>query len=178
MRIKSKKSKKSNILNKYGIMYFTVIIFLSVIGIGYGIWNNGIAVTTTISTGSIDAVFSYCYVTDETSAGDSQIFSHANAEISNNGKTLNISVEDAVPGYCATVTYTIENRSSIPVMCTVEGEVQGPVEVGIEQPLDIIDVSTNNKQGNIYISINDVEQKTDYRVAIDLKFVQYNMSLR
>lgn len=176
MKIKNKLKKKKRMKSRRGVIYLTLIIFLNIVGIGYGIWENGIVVETTISTGNMNAIFSCYKIIHQEHAEDSKRLTFTDVDISDKGDKLDVIIQDAEPGYSATIAYTIENRGSIPVKCKINGGNPGPVKITVEEPMDIIEALGGSWQGTIHIEIDDVVENENYRATVNLTFEQYNMS--
>lgn len=90
------------------IIIVTSIVVLNIFGVSYGHWNEGLAVQTSVLTGSIDPVFDDRYQVDwvQGSGNLSVGFDdHYNMKITG----------DAEPGSKAVVHYYLTNQGSIPV---------------------------------------------------------------
>lgn len=62
MAMRKRKKSKNGLFGMRGIYFISIIMFFNLMGVGYGSWANSIAINSTVSTGSIDPVFSHCEV--------------------------------------------------------------------------------------------------------------------
>lgn len=165
--------------NRIGIIYASLIFLLNVVGIGYGNWQGEIKVENVISTGNIRPVFTQCKVSEDNNQ------KLAVVKLSQDKKQMSININNAYPGYCAKITYTVTNEGSIPIYCKIAGSPEKSDAINITVPEGIIKGYGDSKEGAIVITANDlIKQETqnnyesdseNYHYTVNLLFKQYNM---
>ncbi|GEM_PF-3782091 len=95
------------------IQYYTLILVLvlGALGAGYAAWYDEVKAEGTVNTGNIDVQFvewEWCIDQDKDVAT-------CDVEISEDGKTLTITISDYYPCAGGVVAFVIENKGSIPV---------------------------------------------------------------
>jgi len=113
--LRRRKKKKSYFKST---IFIVAIITLSFIGVGYGAWNEGLETNVSIKTGELNFVV-------ESIHSDS-----LNVEISNDGKTINISGE-VVAGSGETVSITVRNNGTVQGVLCDTGSVIMPGELEV-----------------------------------------------
>lgn len=160
-----------------GIICVTVLVVLSVLGIGYSTWINGINMETVISTGDIAPVFSSEPIVTETNTRSKpDDAGPASAILSPDQKTMYVSILGAYPGYAVDIGYTVSNMGTIPISCKIRGKAPKPIVVNFSDFDGVLNPRGDSKSGTIGISVpKGVKEKTDYSFAINLEFDQYNL---
>lgn len=163
-----------------GIICAAMFVILSVLGIGYGSWINGIGTETVISTGDIEPVFcSEPVITEINTPLKPDGAEPASAVLSPDKKKIYVSLPGVYPGYSAFINYTVSNMGTIPISCNICGEAPEPLIVHFSNSDEILNPHGDEKSGTIRIFIpKGVKEKTDYSFAINLQFDQYNLQDR
>jgi len=173
---------KKNIASlKLFIISISIVIFFCVIGIGYSKWNGGIELTSLLSTGSMDVVFDSCEISEKKNQSP-EIPADAKAfdpQISPRGKNIYVVIEDACPGYSATIKYSITNKGDIPVYCKLITGAEDVDIIVIDKPTEVLEANGGSCAGKIEIRIPDnttdnTTENTNYNLVLSLDYVQYN----
>lgn len=176
-------SKKVARAIKLKLIFISIIIFLNIVGIGYGVWKSEITMQTLIATGKIEPVFSSFKIVENVSGtGQCQETNtristkpRTQAEISEDKKNLSININGAYPGYSVGIKYTITNNGTIPVNCTVyQQQSNDLVGIDIIQPEKLILGYGDSKEGTVNLTFYNVQKKENTKLAVDLIFKQYN----
>jgi hypothetical protein len=162
---------KKQITGRYlWIISISMVVFFSVIGIGYAYWGTAINVCSFISTGSMDVVFDSCTYEDE-----EDIATVSDIEISEDQKNIKIDIENAYSGYSVAIKYRILNNGDIPVYCKVTSNEESFADIEFEDPERVIDPNGEAEEGTVTITITDqVTGNTAYQLNLYLDYVQYN----
>lgn len=145
----------------------TAILLIGVTGASYSLWVDGIAICGSVSMGDIDIGVSGLKIADEEKRGDIPV----SALISDDGKQIEITIDNAVPGYSQEIAYEIENRGSIPVEYRLLPSGDSSI-VQIIQDKTVIEVDEIGN-GSIIIKIpDDTEENTEFRFSFELTFQQ------
>ena len=181
-----RKRLKGKFLNKYGLIFSSIIIFMNIAAIGYGDWQKDLKIRNVISTGSIDPVFSSCEIVENRIMEDnSEVpvdigMKGTAAEITNGGKSMYIYINDAYPGYSANIYYTLTNNGSIPVICTINNPSTDLITVDMEEPEMYINGCGGSGYGCIRVTVNDMpeefEKSQECNLMVDMNFRQYNIT--
>lgn len=150
---------------------------LSMIGIGTAAWQDGIGILGVISTGDIDPVFIDFYEAD--GINDAVCIS-----ISDDRKTVSISMEEVCPGDTMVFNYTVANKGSVPVrlkLATLGNQNDSAITIANEFPADsFIDGLGDSVSGRLTISVNDemeeLLENTTYTFGLELLFQQWNIT--
>lgn len=164
--MKSKKRAKGNISKGFGILCFGIAMLINVIGIGYADYDNSITATTLVASGSIDPHINDCGVVYQSSKGDIR-----NLGIDKDGSTMNISINNAEPGYMAIIKYTVRNDGTIPISCRASS-TKGAVDIYAPQSFQAIPGGGGIGTGIIQIYVNK-RTGSMYNQPVRLYFSQY-----
>jgi len=98
-----------------------LLIALASLGLAYGYWSDTLYVNGNVTTGTFDVSMDYMYL--DWDAGPGCV-----ADVSDDGKTLTVTITDAYPGYHCGGGVSIRNLGTVPA------EINGLVEVTNDVP--------------------------------------------
>jgi len=98
-------------------IFATLMIALMVVGFTYAMWFETLTITGTIETGSFDVDLSLCHYWDVEDEEKPWV-ANATAELSDDNKTLTITVVNAYPCFGFIVVFDIHNDGTIPAKLT------------------------------------------------------------
>lgn len=170
------KIRKRNSIT-HSIIYATIFVIVNVLGIGYGSWVNNTTIKTVISTGNIAPIFSIQPIVTEfdtplkpTDSGAASVY------LSDDQKTMYVSLSGAYPGYSVIINYTISNMGTIPIKCKISSTAPKPINADFSTIDEVLNPHGGSKNGTINISIpKNVKEGTNYGFEINLQFEQYNL---
>jgi hypothetical protein len=139
-------------------------------GVGFSAWQDGVDINGVVSTGEIDPVFTLCEV-----AGESRAPGIAMVMPEDGGKRLGIYIQGAYPGYFAHFRYRISNLGTVPVC--YETEVHGNTQafdMDLSAPQGVICGQGDSGEGDLWLTVGNVEENSDYNFTVDLVFRQWN----
>lgn len=147
-----------------------VIISFGAMGVGFAAWQEGMEVQGVVSTGEIDPVFSMCEVLSETCwPGRAQVL------LQDGGKRLRIHIHDAYPGYHVHFRYRVTNLGTVPVRYVTEVYSASPaLEVQLSVPEGVIAGYGDYREGDLWLTVNNVEEHANYDFYVSLSFQQWN----
>ncbi len=96
-------------MKKLGLIILSLVMAISVIGVGYAAWTDQLFIDGTVTTGNFGVIFSAS--SPET---DTDPYAQTTCVISDDGKTATFKVTGAYPGYTGTASLTIENTGTVP----------------------------------------------------------------
>lgn len=181
-------------LSLFAVTCISIITLLSIIGVGYGYWQNGIEVANSISTGNMKISISDCklYEKKENKNKDNnkdKDKSNGNAaptvKLNIDNKKMNVEIKDAYPGYAVAIQYTITNNGSIPVKCKLIKAYYADEDKNNKDPekslkhKDVDECTVplgvgESKKVITIININKVDKEKGFSASINLDFDQYN----
>ena len=145
----------------------TIILLIGVTGASYSLWADGIDISGSVSMGNIDVSVTELNIVDDENPENIDV----STDISHDGKQIEISVDNAVPGYSQKIEFAIENKGSIPVEYQLFPLGEKSI-VQVIQDDTIIDVDGIDK-GSIIITIpDDAEESAEYQFSFELNFQQ------
>lgn len=106
--------------------------------------------SSSLLMGDIDVVFSDAQLVPEAAST-----ANTEARIVNNGKNIEISVDNAYPGYSATLNYEITNKGSVPVSCQLIEEGGADIPIKITGDLRYIKGDGGKASGHFTISVEE-----------------------
>ncbi|MTV49999.1 hypothetical protein GJ688_13545 [Heliobacillus mobilis] len=152
------------------VICLALTVSFSVIGVGFGNWQQGLTIKGVVTTGEINPVFSECEVAGE-SVWPSRI---EDCRITDGGKRLEIRLKDVTPDYRAHLKYEITNRGTVPVKVRTETEnADEGVHLHVNNPNGVID-GGHRKKGELVIEVGAVEENQDSSFTVDLDYIQWN----
>jgi len=153
----------------------SIAVSLVVIGFCYAYWNGMIGITSLISTGRIHTVFDTFEVLSETSPAEEIGAEITDMRISEDGKSLQIAIDNAYPGYSAEIGYSIKNDGDVPVYCKLITDQDSIASVYTDNPNVIINPGGGSSCGTLIITISDGAQEgMSSQMNVYLDYVQYN----
>lgn len=184
-------SKGAKGLSLFAVTCISVITLLSIIGVGYGYWQNGIEVTNSISTGNMKVDISDCKVYEKKDKGsnDEKDKNSGSAlpsvKLNFDNKKMNVDIKDAHPGYAIAIQYKITNNGTIPAKCRLVSTYNVDEKNNIKSADDPLLLKASDKSmmtlgvgksvdGIMIININNVSNGQNYSFPINLVFDQYN----
>lgn len=195
--MKVKRRKRIIRISKFGLVCISIIVVLSILGMGYGSYQTAIQVGTVISTGDIDTVFTEdCKEINEDGnkdAGGLEDEPKVEVETDEDGKKIYVNITNAYPGYSTTIACPVKNQGTIPVKCKIEhdeddGDKDDTVSfeiVGFDG--EVIKCNDTLDDGKIEITVNGRENKNgegdgslgsdedSHDYTLTLTFEQYNL---
>ena len=173
-------------MRKIGLLCLALVLALGSLGVGYALWCKYIVVSGTVETGEIDAVWS---VEDygDSEAGNKDA-SSVYAWLTNEGKTLNVTIYDAYPSIDYWVYFDVHSTGSVPIhFCDVVCDRSDfPVEAGTISWLESDYTTTLDwsawqlhycdvAYGYLNIHLTNCAQQTHtYTFTCDLQYYNYN----
>lgn len=151
----------------------TVILSAGIIGVSYCYFNTANRIDSKASMGDIDVVFTSLQIDQESAMNPSCI---TQARIVDNGKNIQIAIENAYPGYTSAIFYEVTNKGSVPVEYKVEQPyigVDNPVQLIIAENTEYIKRNGGKSQGQIIVTVsNDISESSSYGLYTELNFQQ------
>jgi len=150
----------------------SVILSVGVIGVSYSYFTDTQTISSSASMGNIDVVFTglnVCQVNAEDPA------CVTDAQIADNGKHIEINIENASPGYTSTINYEVTNNGTVPVAYQLNssGGAEGPVQLNVSGNNDYICGNGGKSQGQINVKVsNDIGDCKSYTLCTELNFQQ------
>lgn len=96
-------------------------------------------------------------------------------QISHYGKSLDVYIENACPGYSAEIKYRIVNKGDIPVYCKLITGTESLGLIELERPTEILEANGGSCVGTFKITVpEDIEESANYNLALSLDYAQYN----
>lgn len=110
-----------------GILFMVLAVLLAAIGISYGYWTDTLYIDGTLTTGHLNVYWS-----------DWEGAPNCTLSRASDGNTLNLSVQNAYPGFSCTVTAQVRNGSTMNVN-VVPGDLQklNDTAVNMDDDLDV-----------------------------------------
>ncbi|SDJ94485.1 hypothetical protein [Natronincola ferrireducens] len=145
----AKKKRKRKSIGKY-ILLIGAIVFLNLIGVSYGYWNDGLQLITSITTGRLDVRFAR-----NPSVSIELPDVHLTPVVSWDGDR--ITIEGEVPSehvnQWVTLNYSVENTGTIPVR--LGGQIIQPQSSGyFNQTISLQELLQNSSEYSIQRSFN------------------------
>ncbi|NLX90207.1 MAG: hypothetical protein GXZ07_01215 [Firmicutes bacterium] len=106
------------------VKYIALVLVLAfgLIGGAYAAWTDQLQVSGTVATGDIDVVFTSAVSNDPEGTDDPaspeddpKDVGCTEVSLSDDGKTMTVTIENAYPGYVSQIDYTVTNNGSVPV---------------------------------------------------------------
>ncbi len=156
------------------ILVASVVISFAAIGFGYAYWNGMIDLSSIMSTGRIHTIFEGFEVLSETSPAEDIDAGITGIQISEDGKSIFMSIDNAYPGYSAEIGYSIKNDGDVPVYCKLITDEDSIASIYIDNP-NVIIMPGGSSYGTLIIMIGDgVAEGMVSELNVYLDYVQYN----
>jgi len=166
------KKRKANL--RTIILAVSIAISVAAIGFGYAYWNEMISLINIMSTGRINTVFNAAEVLNETSPVEDIDAKITGIHISEDGKSLFMSIDNAYPGYSAEIGYIIKNDGDVPVYCKLITNQGSIASIYIDSP-DVIIGPGDSSYGKLLITIRDeAKEGVSSETYVYLDYVQYS----
>lgn len=162
---------------KYYVL--ALVLVLGMMGGAYAAWEDELAVEGEVETGEMDVQFTDVELTP---TEDEVAEVKEDAEISEDGKEITFSIENAYPDYEYDVEFTFENKGTIPINAKIDiSEVSdGPFVISgmtIASNITYDDIAPNESQtfsyGQRIQEDADEDEKYEYTISIDA--IQWNV---
>jgi predicted ribosomally synthesized peptide with SipW-like signal peptide len=99
-----------------------LVLALGLIGGAYAAWTDQLQVNGTVATGDIDVVFTSAVSNDPAGTDDPaspeddpKDVGVTEVSLSEDGKTMTVTIDNAYPGYVSEIDYAVTNNGSVPV---------------------------------------------------------------
>ena len=152
------------------LIRFLLALFLlpvGIFGISYSLFSSMTDISSSVSTGNIDVIFSDVHITDNSSSSPSP-----EADIENNGKSIAINIEKVLPGDTVTFYYEVRNNGTVPVVYELSN-FGGESIMNISADNNYICAGGGTGKGNIRIAIGDDAQPNEcFDLYLELNFQQ------
>lgn len=109
-------------MKKVKYIALILVLALGLIGGAYAAWTDQLVVNGTVATGDIDVVFTSAESNDPADtddpaspADDPKDVGSTEVSLSEDGKTMTVTIENAYPGYVSKIDYEVTNNGSVPV---------------------------------------------------------------
>lgn len=133
-------------------IYLAAIVSLSLVGVGYGHWSNGLNLDINLTTGNIDP---QAHVAD---------YSSLSISSSEDGRTIEIS-GDMYPGTYEDLGIKILDKGSIPVILE---------DISTSNSSEIVDFNHQSRMRSGLFSLSEDEVVEEFRLSIAPATVDYN----
>lgn len=152
-------------------IFFAAILAVGLVGISYAYFSETFTMKTAASMGSLDVVFSNVELDPSALADPSCTIS---ADIVDNGKNIALDIENAAPGFNATLNYEVTNKGSVPVVCQlVQPDNAGQVIINLTTDTEYINPNGGTGQGHLTISVSgEAAQAGSCGISVGLTFQQ------
>jgi hypothetical protein len=164
---------KKNVTSTF-IISLSVIIIFSVAGIGYAAWGSAMNFSALISTGCLDMKFESFEIISETSPDNSSNTCISNIRISDDGKRLDIVIENACLGYSAEIKYIVRNDGDIPVYCSLDAGDNNVASIEITGAQEKLYPGAVCENTFIITVLDGMEKDTSNNLNFYLDCLQYN----
>lgn len=108
-------------MKKIKFISMVLVLCLALMGAAFAQWTEDITINGTVETAVFDLQFTAASTNDDNEPADpgkALDVAKTEADVITVGKSIDVDVTNAYPGYTATVSYTITNNSTIPVRIT------------------------------------------------------------
>ena len=109
-------------MKKVKFIALILVLTLGLVGGAYASWTDALHVEGTVATGDIDVVFTDAVSNDPGETfdpacpeGDAKHVGATEVFLSDNGKTMTVTIDNAYPGYVSEIEYKVTNNGSVPV---------------------------------------------------------------
>jgi len=168
-----------------------IIMAIMVIAGAVAMWSDTLKINATIKTGEVKVKFSKWMCSDKGSDPQAQGFHNeegkdvascnVNVEASDgegNPIKLNVTLNNAYPGYSVDVTFIVDNIGTIPVKLlnyTYKGVDENALSVSLSVPKDTQIDSGGNSTYTLHITVlQNAKESSTYMFEVDLTFAQWN----
>lgn len=160
-------------LKPISVLLSFIILSVGIIGVSYAYFNAPNNISSKISLGDIDVVFSGLYI-DPGSAADTACVTEA--AIVDSGKYIEINIINAYPGYTSTIFYEVTNNGSVPVAYELKqpyADSGSPVKLDTSENVQYIRRNGGKSQGQIIVTVGDDDDLSgSYGLYTELNFQQ------
>ena len=150
-----------------------VVLSVGIMGVSYSYFTGLNRISSDVSMGNIDVVFSNIEVVPDSAADPSCT---TNARIADNGKRIEIYIENARPGFTSLISYEVTNNGTVPVVYELKQagqEEQCPVSLNICASSCYIKRNGGQAWGQIVVTVGDnIDGLRSYGLDTELNFQQ------
>ena len=174
MKIKGKRKIHRSI---WQILWITLVFSISSAGISVAYWHDGTQIMGTATTGSIKPLFTNVYVVDQISNDPSCTVV---PQISEEGRTMTLTVHNAQAGYQAQLQYEITNVGSVPVRYVpVESAdyESGIVKVVNQFRQEVLEEDGGNAEGTLTLIIDAIPEEDTYDLQVQMPTMYFEQAI-
>ena len=154
----------------------SIVLSVGIMGVSYSFFTGTSRISSKASMGNIDVVFSDIDIICDGSADPSCI---TNARIAGNGKCIELNIENAYPGYTATIIYEVTNKGTVPVEYELKQPLTAelsPVSLDICANTDYIKRNGGRAWGQIIVTVSGgIDGCSSCGLETELSFQQSNV---
>lgn len=156
-----------------GILWMVIIVALGLIVPAAASWQTQTPINVSVSTGNIDPIFTSAEAEPQCLSGNLSE-PKITTDIDQDGKQMEISIDDAYPGYTTTIDYKICNQGSIPVRYKADTFADDGLTVTNDLEEGVLEGNGGEAEGKLHISVGDVKESELYKFDLILDFKQWN----
>jgi len=150
-----------------------VVLSIGIMGVSYSYFTGVNRISSDVSMGSIDVIFSNIEVVPDSAADPSCT---TKARIADNGKRIEIDIENARPGGTSVISYEVTNNGTVPVVYELKPSIveeQSPVSLNICASSCCIKENGGQAWGQIVVTVGDsIDGLRSYDLDTELNFQQ------
>ncbi len=174
-------------MKKVKLIVLVMVVAFILMGAGYAAWTDVTEINGTITTGWLDVKFANPSSTDSLGYIDPEMsydVGCTKASLSgDDGKTLQVEIDNGYPGYNSEVKFDIENKSSIPVKVK---DIVITKNFGDELEISFAEIEElKGKEIAVGASLKDIhivnliteeaQQNSNYSYSVTITFQQWNI---
>ncbi len=177
VRFPPKRKRHKQLFYANFILCLIVVFSLGAVGIGYAAWHDTLKLESTLTTGSIELIFTEAYLSDTGKGwgegqGQSPGKKVESVPIAADGKSLSIKMDNPKRGNYF-LTYTIKNQGNLPVEVKTITQTCGDVlELQmLHEPEGVIE-GDETARGQLKIFVEKVQEDCTVSFIVQLVFKQ------
>jgi len=159
------------------ILWIALVLSICSAGISAAGWQDGTQIMGTVTTGSIKPLFTNVYVVDQ-NPNDSSWTVYP--QISEEGRTMTLTVHNAHPGYQAQLKYKITNEGSIPVRYLPEEPADyepGIVKVVNQFYQEVLEEDGGTAEGTLTLIIDAIPEEDTYDLQVQMPTMYFEQAI-
>ena len=151
----------------------SIVLSVGIMGVSYSYFTGANRINSNVSMGNIDVVFSNIEILPDSASDPSCI---TKARIADNGKSIEINIENARPGCTSIISYEVTNNGTVPVVYELKqasAEGQSPVSLNICASSCYIKRNGGQAWGQIVVTVGgNTDGLSSYGLDTELNFQQ------
>jgi len=159
---------------KKRLLVLCMIMAFALTGAAYAAWNDSLVINGSVGTGKLNTIFTCATATDN-EQGCAKVATTTTSISSPDKKTLTVTINNAYPGYKATVKYTVKNDGTVPVkLNAITPNVPAVLTVNNTAAAGITLAKGESKEFTLTHEVGDSAlQNQTYTYTVKLNFTQF-----